>query len=341
MKKEEKKINRGQTLEEFIESHRKKAGSENDENKEISENKENKTMKNNFKSNTLNTTADMANTNTDTNGSKVENILGGKTMKNRIKETRKAEVEARREAKKAAERKAILDAVETVDLVGTMKEVYKHSNRTERDEEGNAIGNNGGKYLQARVYLNGEWTTVAAETPEELAEIKKNVESGLLQGDGMFHKRIIIDGFPCDCCGKTLGELEEDILEAEKYARAHCKGDPIRDIDIAEQLIDAGYLYLDLEEVRGSDDCRYLLDYEDRYIMTTGGETVADLDDIKSDLFKEDIKTLLVERLEAWIEENTLNPEDEEDDYDDYDDYDEDWDCCDCDDEWDDEEEDY
>lgn len=288
-------------------------------------------MKNNFKSNTLNTTADMANTNTDTNGSKVENILGGKTMKNRIKETRKAEVEARREAKKAAEREAILDAVKPVDLVSTMNEVYTGSNRAERDEEGNAIANNGGKYLQAHVYLNGEWTTVAAETPEELTKIKKNVESGLLQGDGMFHKRIIIGGFACDCCGRTLEELEEDILEAEKYARAHYRGDLVRDIDVAEQLVDAGYSRRDLEEVRGSDDCRYLLSYDGRYIMTTEGETLADLSDIKSFLCKEDIKTILVERLEAWIEENTLVPEDEDDE--------DDWD--DCEDEWDDEEEDY
>lgn len=252
---------------------------------------------------------------------------GKKIMKNTIKEAREA-LAAKKAAEAAAKtREERLAAIEPVDVVGTMAEVINGTAHAVRNEDGYSLGANGGKLYQYPIYTENGASTIAADSPEGLERLKKEILEEGRQGDGKFHRMVTIGGIPCDCCGATLEELEADIAAAEDYYQAHIKGSVTRDIDVAEQLVDAGYKAEDLEEVRGSDGLRYVICYDGNYIMTLGGETVADLEDLKSKLGREDVKTLLVERLEKYIEERIA----EEGEYDDYYDEDEDYDEEDCD----------
>lgn len=249
---------------------------------------------------------------------------GEAAMKNSIKERRAAELEAKKQAEKEAAKKARLEAIEPVDIVGTMDEVTSNEARSYRDEDGRAIGTNRGKLYQKPIILNGQRTTIAAETPEALAAMEEAVANGL-SGDGKFHKIVYINGKACDCAGSTPEELEADIAAAEDYAQKHIKGDVITDIDVAEQLVDAGYKKEDTEEIKVGYG-RYILSYDGKYIMKLGGETVANLEDISSELSRKDIKTILLERLNKYLEEEAKQYEcccddDDEDDYDEDDEY--------------------
>ena len=246
---------------------------------------------------------------------------GETAMKNSIKERRAAELEAKKAAEKEAAKQARLEAIQPIDIIGTMDEVASNEARSYRDEDGNAIGTNGGKLYQKPITLNGQRATLAAETPEALAAMEEAVANGL-SGDGKFHKIVYIHGKACDCVGSTPEELEADIAAAEDYAQKHINGDVITDIDVAEQLVDAEYKKEDLEEIKQG--CgRYILSYDGKYIMKLGGETVANLEDISSELSRKDIKTLLLERLNKYLEEEAKRCEicDDDDDEDEYDEY--------------------
>ena len=212
-------------------------------------------------------------------------------MKNTIKNNRANEVKAEEEARKAAERQAELDAIEPKDIVATMDEVADGTAHAYRDEDGNAKGTNGGDYIQVPV---GGGKTIAAKTQEEIDAIKDRMTRGI-EGDGLLHKILVIGGMRCDCVGATEEELAEDIKKAENYAKAHGLN-VLRDIDIAEQLVDAEYQKEDLEqiEVKG---IVYLISYSEKRVMRLDGTTVVDLDNISSTLSKEDIKTILMDRM--------------------------------------------
>lgn len=214
-------------------------------------------------------------------------------MKNRILENRQNEVKAAAEAKKAAERKAELDAIQPKDIVGTMEDVSKNVAHVYRDEEGNAKNVTGGAYLQVPSAHGG---TIAAKTQEELDAIKTREANGIT-GDQLLHKTVVIGGIPCDCVGATEEELEADIIAAEKYARAH-PTNMLRDTDVAEQLVEAEYKQEELEQIELKGHT-YLLSYAERRIMKLDGTTAVDLDDIPEKLGKDSIKTILVGRLES------------------------------------------
>ena len=212
-------------------------------------------------------------------------------MKNTIKNNRANEIKAEEEARKTAERQAELDAIEPKDIVTTMDEVADGTAHAYRDEEGNARGTNGGDYIQVPV---GTGKTIAAKTQEEIDAIKDRMNRGI-EGDGLLHKIVMIGGKQCDCVGATEEELAEDIKKAENYAKAHGMN-ILRDIDIAEQLVDAEYKKEDLEqiEVKG---ITYLISYGEKRVMRLDGTTVVDLGNITSTLSKEDIKTILMDRM--------------------------------------------
>lgn len=211
-------------------------------------------------------------------------------MKNTIKTNRAAELKTKKAEEAAAARKAELDAISPKNIVDTMDEVVDKSARSYRDENGNARGTNGGKYIQ--IPVNG--TVIAAKSQEDINKIKKRMEDGI-EGDGLLHKTVTIDGKQCDCVGATEEELEEDIKAAENYAKAH-GANILRDIDIAEQLTEAEYSKDDLEQidVNGS---TYMLCYSGKYIMDLSGNTVANLDDIEDKLSRSSVKTILIDRL--------------------------------------------
>ena len=223
-----------------------------------------------------------------------------KLMKNSIKERRAAEVAAKEAEAKELARVNRLKAVKKVDIVGTMDEVTNNTARCVRDENGNPKGTNGGKYLQEPVNINGKFVTIAAKTQEELNELKENITNNGLSGDGKFHKIVTIRGMKCECVGATLEELEADIAAAEDYAEAHKNGSVFADIDVAEQLVDAEFKKEDLEEVKLEGE-RFLLSYDGNFVMDLNGNTIVNLDNIKSKLSREDVKTLLLEKLTAEL----------------------------------------
>ena len=212
-------------------------------------------------------------------------------MKNTIKNNRSAELEAKKAAEAKAARQAELDAIQPKDIVGTMDDVEAKLANTYRNENGAATNVRGGAYIQIPSKNGG---TIAAKTQEELAAIKAREESGI-QGDQLLHKRVVINGIPCDCVGATEEELEADIRAAENYVKAH-PTNMLRDTDVAEQLLDADYKQADLEqvEVKGK---TYLISYSEKRVMKLDGTTAVNLEDIPEKLSKATIKTILVDRL--------------------------------------------
>lgn len=299
----------------------------NNGNNEILEKKEDRTMaevKNN---------QTVANNN---NNDFLEKKEGTGMKYNRLKATRVAEqeakqaaVEAQAETDRQAAIQAEIDAVEPIDLVQTMDEVTGNVARTYRNEEGCSYGTNGGKYYQKPVIgADGQPTTIAADSLEEIERIEEAIKNGLA-GDGKYHKMLTIGGLQCECVGATPEELEADIVAAKKYAQAHSEGSILRDIDVAEQLVDAEYNKKDLEEYKSeANNDRYLICYDGNYIMDLDGNTQVTLEDLTSKLSREDVKKLLIERLENVIKEE-LEAEAEEEEYEDeyYDCYNEDEDC--------------
>lgn len=250
-------------------------------------------------------------------------------LNNRIKEARMAYVAAKEAEQKEAEKQARLAAIKEVDIVETMDEVTGNIAHTYRNESGIALGTNGGKLYQEPIKTaSGALSTIAASSKEELEELKAKIAAGM-QGDGKYHRLVRIGGMSCDCVGSTLQELEEDIQAAEEYYKKH-GGRVIGDLDVAEQLVDAGYTKPELKQITGSDNQPYILSYNGSYIMDTFGRTIASLDDIESKLTKEDTEKLLIERLEAHIKEEAERCREEwvEDDDEDYpdDDYDDSYD---------------
>ena len=269
-------------------------------------------------------------TNSTTENNATSVINGGGKMNNKFKQAREAEQVAKQEAKKAADKQARLDAIKPIDVVETIDEVVSKEARTYRDEEGNSLGTNGGKLYQKPAVINGERTTIAADSLEALEALDEAIKNGL-SGDGKYHKMLQIGGLWCDCVGATPEELEADIAAAEDYAKKHSKGSILRDIDTAEQLVDAGYSKEELEQIDGKDGCRYLIFYGEKRIMAESGETIVSLEDLSSELSRADMKTLLVERLNNYIDEHAYD-DCEEDDCDDDEHY---WEyddpCADCD----------
>ncbi len=319
MKKENKKLDEKLSLEEFVRAHTD--SEENSQNKQNTKKEGKRTMKNT--KTTINTTIDTTINTT----SEVKDLKGGKTMKNiiknTIKENRTAEMEAKEEQRKMEAEEARLAQVKPVDIVGTMDEVYEESVRADRNEEGISMGTNGGKYYQTPMRTpDGRFTTIAADSLEELEELKEKIKNGF-SGDGKYHKILDIGGVPCECVGVTLEELEEDIQAAHEYAIKHMYGSVLRDIDVAEQLVDAGFRQKDLEQVEDLYGEIYFICYNGNYVMNLKGETIVDLSNLKGYISREDAKTLLIERLNKWAEENHVE-EDDDCDCEDYDDDDDD-----------------
>ena len=270
---------------------------------------------NNYRTNTNNTTKN--------NNSKEGRNMKNMTIKERreeelkLKEARRIAEETIREEKRvaeekarlAAERKAYLDSIEQKDIVATMEDTATNRVRSQRTEDNYLVGINGGKYYQE--FYKGQ--VITGKSPEELEILKSQIDQGI-QGDGKFHKTVWIDGKKCDCTGATIEELEADIKAAEEFAAAHRNYSMYKAVPTAEDLDEAGYRQEDLEQVRDSegnlkDD---LICYDGNYIMGINGETKVDLSDLTSKLNRQDVKTLLVERLEVKEAEETTDLEEDE-----------------------------
>ena len=235
---------------------------------------------------------------------------------NTIRNTRNAENAAKEAAKKAAEKAARLKRVKPMDTIGAAQAFMSEELRPYFAEDGTLMGVYGGDYIQEPIFMaDGSVSTIAAETPEAMARLKEQLNQGL-SGDGKYHATVIFEGMVTCCVGNSPEDLDKDIQAAEEMYESLKKGllkngMPIKGsvyetckvgMELAE-LIDSGDLSDNIKEVIGKDNQRYLIVYDDNYIMALSGETKATLDDIQSPLTDKDKETILVDRLNAALSE--------------------------------------
>lgn len=223
------------------------------------------------------------------------------TIKANLAKTNQAKVEA---AEKAA-RQAELDAIQPRNIIDSITEVAEGEIRVDRNEEGGLKGVNGGGYIQ--VTLDGQHT-IAAKTKEEVEAIKARLEKGI-EGDGLLHKTLFIDGMKCECVGATEEELEADIKAAENYAQAH-KLHVLRDAPVGEELHEAEIKPADAEQI-DLEGMTFILLYGTKQLIDLEGNEVANLDHIKSPLTREDIKAALLKDIDTVIAARRAKEEEE------------------------------
>lgn len=248
------------------------------------------------------------------------------TMRNSIRSTRAAE-KAEREAKaREAEKKARLDAVKPLGTLDIANLVNSGEMTPWFTPEGELGGMNVGGLYQEPLYHNGEPVMIAAKTPEEVARKIEQIKAGMF-GDNAYHAAVMFDGDPIVyyCAGETPELLDDDVRHAEETSIAIRKG-IVGTRESAYSLFKGGAdlaecqrlgeLSDNLKEMVGRDGHKYIIVYDDNYIMSLSGRTKATLDDIKSPLEDADKETILTERLDAALLEEY---EDDEDDHEEYD----------------------
>ena len=216
-------------------------------------------------------------------------------MKTTIKENLNKTNTAKVEAQKAAARKAELDAIEPKNIIDSISEIGQSQIRVNRDEEGNVNGINGGKYLQVRL-PNGK--LISGKTKEELEAVKSRIEKGI-EGDGLLHKVVVIDGMPCECVGATEEELEADIKAAENYAQAH-KHTVLRDAVVGVELLEAEINPNEAEQVE-VEGRTFIILYHSKQLIDLDGNEINNIDHIKSQLTQEEVKSELLKDLPAIL----------------------------------------
>lgn len=234
---------------------------------------------------------------------------GEKNMKKTIKEIRAEELKAREEAEQAriaaeAEQARIaeLEALPEKDSVATMPDVREGLIRSDRDENGRCRGVNGGKYFTK--FIGGELIT--AETKEGLKEAEERFKNGI-RGDGFLYKRVTILGEPCVLTGKNEEELDEDLRRAEVACYQH-RHHLMFDVATAEDLNESGYNEQELEEVTVK-GAKFLIAYPEfraidlEFNKYATAVEVTDMPSIVKGNNREEIKKLILERLETYVEE--------------------------------------
>jgi len=267
--------------------------------------------------NTTNTTNTNNTVTTENNTTK-----GEKNMKKTIKEIRAEELKAREEAAKQQQEEEVrqahiaeLEALPEKDSVATMPEVREGALRSDRDENGRCKGVNGGKYFTKMV--NGQLIT--AETKEGLAEAEERVKNGI-RGDGFLYKDVIILGHRFTLTGRNEEELDEDLRRAEVDIYSH-RDHFMFDVETAEDFLESGYTEQELEEVEVQ-GYKFLISYPEFRAIDMEFEKyataveVTDMPSIVKGKNREEIKKLLLERLENYVEEKELDEDDEDFDYD-------------------------
>ncbi len=232
---------------------------------------------------------------------------GENLMKKTMKEIRAEELKAREEAAQKQQEEearqahiAELEALPEKNSVDAIREVREGLVRADRDANGRLKGINGGKYITKNI--NGKLIT--AETEEELKAIEERMEKGI-EGDGYLTRVVIIRGQSVSLKGKTEEELEEDLRAAERDLYSH-KGHHLFDIDIADAANASGYTEDDLEEVTVKGHKFFICYPEFRAIdlefnkYATAVE-VTDMPSIVKSNNREEIKKLIIERLEVFV----------------------------------------
>ena len=229
-------------------------------------------------------------------------------MKKTMKEIRAEELKAREEAAQKQQKEAArqahiaeLEALPEKNSVDAISEVREGLVRADRDANGNLKGVNGGKYITKNI--NGKLITAATE--EELKAIEERMKKGI-DGDGYLTRKVIILGQIVFLKGRTEEELEEDLRAAEKDIYSH-KGHHLSDVDIGDAANASGYTEDDLEEVTVKGH-KFLICYSEfraidlEFNKFATAVEVTDMPSIVKSNNREEIKKLIIERLEVFID---------------------------------------
>lgn len=233
---------------------------------------------------------------------------GENLMKKTMKEIRAEELKAREEAAQKQQEEearqahiAELEALPEKNSVDAIPEVREGLVRADRDTNGKLKGINGGKFITKNV--NGRLIT--AETEEELKAIEERMEKGIV-GDGFLTREVTILGQRVFLKGRTEEELEEDLRSAEKDLYSH-KGHHLSDVDIADAANASGYTEEDLEEVTVKGH-KFLISYSEfraidlEFNKYATAVEVTDMPSIVKSNNREEIKKLIIERLEVFVD---------------------------------------
>ena len=147
--------------------------------------------------------------------------------------------------------------VQEKTILETKKDIEDGKAHLIKDEKGNIIGANGGKYIQ---------------------------------------KLVLIKGMPVFISGRNEAELEKDYEDAVRFAAEHgnCPSRMMKDVQIATELIEAE-LEPD-EELIAPNGRHYFLLMNERVIMDSEGKNVIDMKDIKTKMDDSVAKEFLKER---------------------------------------------
>ena len=275
------------------------------------------------------------NTMNDTINSNTNENNNNRLMSNAIRSTRAAEKAEREAREREAAKKARLDAIDPLGIPGIADLINRGILRP-YIVDGKLMGLMGGSLVgELQQRADGSWNVIVADTPKDLAELKQQIKAGR-DGDGAYKAWITCEGYPypIPCAGKTPEELDEQVNLAEETMTAILKGLAGSketwgsSVECAVNLADleqSGELSNNLKEIIGRDGHKYIIVYDDNYVMSLSGRTKATLDDIKSSLEDADKETILTERLDAVLVQEEaeraayLGEYEDEDDWEEYD----------------------
>lgn len=235
-------------------------------------------------------------------------------MKNLLIENLKAKMEA--ETKAAEEER--LDNLPEASLQDDMHAVATNKLNVVEIDNVPVGGSNG----ELWTIVNGK--PIFGNSQEELEATKDRMSRGI-QGDGYLYKELELNGHKVVCKGKTEEELNADILAAKEFAATHRNTSWEQAAMSAVTFVGANYKPEDVEEVEVLGYSVYII-YPQKLVVDGNFEIMADLSEITSELNKQDIKTLLVHKVEDIIKDCREDAYDEDDYEDDEDYYDDDYD---------------
>lgn len=235
-------------------------------------------------------------------------------MKNLLIENLKAKMEA----EKTAAEEERLNNLPEASLQDDMKAVSKHRLNVVEVDDVPVGGSNG----ELWTIVDGK--PIFGKSQEELEATKDRMSRGI-HGDGYLYKELDLDGNRVVCKGRTEEELNADILAAKEFAATHRNTSWQQAAMSAVTFVGANYKPEDVEEVEVLGYTVYII-YPQKFVVDGNFEIMANLSEITSELNKQDIKTLLVHKVEDIIKNYHEDVYDEDDYEDDEDYYDDDYD---------------
>lgn len=216
-----------------------------------------------------------------------------------------ANLKAKMEAEKTAAEEERLNSLPEASLQDDMNAIIKNQFNVVEINDIPVGGSNG----ELWTVVNGK--PIFGKTEEELEATKDRMSRGI-QGDGYLYKEINLNGYKVICKGKTEEELNADVLAAKKFAATHKNTSWQQAAMSAITFVKANYKPDDVERVKVLGYTVYIL-YPQKLVVDGNFEIIADLSEITSELNKQDIKTLLVRKVEDIIKDYSEDVYDEDD----------------------------